>query len=220
ELEESRRDARGRTEDRKHVPGRLMPLRKYRPTSPGRRFMSVSAFEDLTRGKKAEKRLLVSMKTDAGSNAQRKITVRHQGGVHNIERKPGRGGQVVRSAGMSAQLLAREGDYAQIRMPSGEVRRVAVICYATVGQIGNVEHENENVGKAGKSRWRGKRPAVRGMSMNPFDHPHGGGEGRSGAGGHPQTPWGKPTLGYRTRRNKKTRNMIVRRRPPKRKSKG
>ena len=140
--------------------------------------------------------------------------------VHNIELKPGRGGQIVRSAGMSAQLLAREGDYAQIRMPSGEVRRVAVICYATVGQIGNVEHENENVGKAGKSRWRGKRPAVRGMSMNPFDHPHGGGEGRSGAGGHPQTPWGKPTLGYRTRRNKKTKNMIVRRRPPKRKSKG
>jgi len=140
--------------------------------------------------------------------------------VHNIELKPGRGGQVVRSAGMSAQLLAREGDYAQIRMPSGEVRRIAVLCYATIGQIGNVEHENENVGKAGKSRWRGKRPSVRGMAMNPFDHPHGGGEGRSGAGGHPQTPWGKPTLGYRTRRNKKTTNMIVRRRPPKRKSKG
>jgi len=281
-----------------------MPLKKYRPTSPGRRFMSVSTFDDITRGKKAEKRLLVSLKTDAGRNAQGKITVRHQGGghrklyriidfkrnkpgipatvtaveydpnrsarialltyadgekryilapvgltvgdrvvsgpaadikpgnalplgsiplgstVHNIELKPGRGGQVVRSAGMSAQLLAREGDYAQIRMPSGEVRRVAVVCYATIGQIGNVEHENENVGKAGKSRWRGKRPSVRGMAMNPFDHPHGGGEGRSGAGGHPQTPWGKPTLGYRTRRNKKTKNMIVRRRPPKRKSKG
>src|SRR6202521_6345686 len=140
--------------------------------------------------------------------------------VHNIELKPGRGGQVVRSAGMSAQLLAREGEYAQIRMPSGEVRRIAVLCYATIGQIGNVEHENENVGKAGKNRWRGKRPAVRGVTMNPFDHPHGGGEGRSGPGGHPQTPWGKPTLGYRTRRNKKTKNMIVRRRPPKRKSKG
>ena len=140
--------------------------------------------------------------------------------VHNIELSRGKGGQVVRSAGMSAQLLAREGDYAQIRMPSGEVRRIAVLCYATIGQIGNVEHENENVGKAGKSRWRGKRPSVRGMAMNPFDHPHGGGEGRSGAGGHPQTPWGKPTLGYRTRRNKKTTNMIVRRRPPKRKSKG
>jgi large subunit ribosomal protein L2 len=141
--------------------------------------------------------------------------------VHNIELHPGKGGQLVRSAGMSAQLLAREGDYAQIRMPSGEVRRVRVSCYATVGQTGNLEHENENVGKAGKTRWRGVRPAVRGMSMNPFDHPHGGGEGRSGAGGNPQTPWGKPALGYRTRRNKKTRNMIVRRRPKKgKRSKG
>jgi len=281
-----------------------VPIKKYRPTSPGRRFMSVSTFDDLTRAKKPEKRLLVSLKKNAGRNAQGKLTVRHQGGghrklyrvidfkrdkrdipatvsaveydpnrsarialvtyadgekryilapvgltvgdrvvsgpesdirpgnalplnniplgttVHNIELHPGRGGQIVRSAGMSAQLLAREGAYAQLRMPSGEVRRVAVVCYATIGQLGNVEHENENVGKAGKSRWRGKRPAVRGMSMNPFDHPHGGGEGRSGAGGNPQTAWGKPTLGYRTRRNKKTRNMIVRRRPPKRKSKG
>ena len=281
-----------------------MPIKKYRPTSPGRRFMSVSAFDDITTKKKPEKRLLVSLKTDAGRNAQGKITVRHQGSghrkiyrvidfkrdklnipatvstveydpnrsarialltyadgekryilapvgltvgdkvisgpeadikpgnalplgsiplgstVHNIELSRGKGGQVVRSAGMSAQLLAREGDYAQIRMPSGEVRRVAVVCYATIGQIGNVEHENENVGKAGKNRWRGKRPAVRGVTMNPFDHPHGGGEGRSGPGGHPKTPWGKPALGYRTRRNKKTKNMLVRRRPPKRKSKG
>src|SRR3989442_878284 len=179
-----------------------MPIKKYRPTSPGRRFMSVSAFDEVTTTKKPEKRLLVSLKTDAGLNAQ------------------GKSGQVVRAAGMSAQLLAREGDYAQIRMPSGEVRRVAVICYATIGQIGNVEHENENVGKAGKSRWRGKRPAVRGVTMNPFDHPHGGGEGRSGPGGNPKTPWGKPALGYRTRRHKKTKNMLVRRRPPKRKSKG
>jgi large subunit ribosomal protein L2 len=281
-----------------------MPVKKYKPTSPGRRFMSVSAFDDITRGKKAEKSLQVSLKKNAGRNAQGKLTVRHQGGghrklyrlidfkrskrgipatvtaieydpnrsarialltyadgekryilapvglavgekvacgpeadikpgnalplinipvgtmVHNIELQPGRGGQIVRSAGMTAQLLAREGQHAQIRMPSGEMRRVPAECYATIGQVGNVEHENENVGKAGKSRWRGKRPAVRGMSMNPFDHPHGGGEGRSGAGGHPQTPWGKPTLGYRTRRNKKTKNMIVRRRPSKRKSKG
>ncbi|MDQ6710483.1 MAG: 50S ribosomal protein L2 [Candidatus Dormibacteraeota bacterium] len=281
-----------------------MPVKKYKPTSPGRRFMSVSAFDDITPGKKAEKSLQVSLKKNAGRNAQGKLTVRHQGGghrklyrlidfkrskrgipatvtaveydpnrtarialltyadgekryilapvglsvgekvacgpdadikpgnalpmtnipvgtmVHNIELQPGRGGQIVRSAGMTAQLLAREGAYAQIRMPSGEMRRVPAECYATIGQVGNVEHENENVGKAGKSRWRGKRPAVRGMSMNPFDHPHGGGEGRSGAGGHPQTPWGKPTLGYRTRRNKKTKNMIVRRRPSKRKSKG
>ena len=281
-----------------------MPVKKYKPTSPGRRFMSVSAFDDLTRGKKAEKSLQVSLKKNAGRNAQGKLTVRHQGGghrklyrlidfkrskrgvpatvtaieydpnrsariallvyadgekryilapvglavgekvacgpeadikpgnalpmtnipvgtmIHNIELQPGRGGQVVRSAGMTAQLLAREGAHAQIRMPSGEMRRIPVECYATVGQVSNVDHENENVGKAGKSRWRGKRPSVRGMSMNPFDHPHGGGEGRSGAGGHPQTPWGKPTLGYRTRRNKKTKNMIVRRRPSKRKSKG
>jgi large subunit ribosomal protein L2 len=97
-------------------------------------------------------------------------------------------------------------------MPSGEVRRIDVRCYATIGQVGNVEHENQNIGKAGKSRWRGWRPAVRGMTMNPFDHPHGGGEGRSGAGGNPQTPWGKPALGFRTRHNKKTDRMIVRRR--------
>src|SRR2546425_1355193 len=281
-----------------------MPIKKYRPTSPGRRFMSVSGFDEVTTTKKAEKRLLVSLKTDAGRNAQGKITVRHQGGghrklyriidfkrdklnipatvstveydpnrsarialltyadgekryilapigltvgdkvvsgpeadikpgnalplaniplgstVHNIELSRGKGGQVVRSAGMSAQLLAREGDYAQIRMPSGEVRRGALLCYAAIGPIGNAEPENQNVGKAGKSRWRGKRPAVRGVTMNPFDHPHGGGEGRSGPGGNPKTPWGKPALGYRTRRTKKTKNMLVRRRPPKRKSKG
>jgi large subunit ribosomal protein L2 len=273
-----------------------MPIRKYKPTTPGRRFMSVSAFEEVTRSR-PEKSLLKSLKTDAGRNAQGKITVRHQGGghrklyrlidfrrdkrdipatvsaveydpnrsarialltyadgekryilcpvglsvgdkvlagaeadirpgnalplssipvgttVHAVEVQPGRGAQLVRSAGMSAQLLAKEGAYAQLRMPSGEVRRIAVVCYAVIGQVGNVEHENENVGKAGKSRWRGKRPAVRGSTMNPFDHPHGGGEGRSGPGGNPQTPWGKPALGYRTRRNKKTAIMIVRRRP-------
>src|SRR5256885_1296887 len=232
-----------------------MPLKKHKPTSPGRRFMSVSAFEDITKGKKPEKRLLVSLKKDSGRNAQGKITVRHQGGghrklyriidfkrnkpgipatvaavehdpnrsarialvtyadgekryilapigltvgdkvvsgpeadikpgnalplaniplgstVHNIELSHGKGGQVVRSAGMSAQLLAREGDYAQIRMPSGEVRRVAVICYATVGQIGNVEHENENVGKAGKSPWRGKPAPGRGLLLKPIHPP-------------------------------------------------
>jgi large subunit ribosomal protein L2 len=132
--------------------------------------------------------------------------------IHNIELKLGRGGQLVRSAGGAAQLLAKEGSFATLRMPSGEVRRVDIRCSATVGQVGNVDHENETVGKAGKSRWRGWRPSVRGMTMNPFDHPHGGGEGRSGAGGHPQTPWGKPALGYRTRHNKSTDRMIVRRR--------
>ena len=118
----------------------------------------------------------------------------------------------MRSAGAAAQLLAKEGAYAQVRMPSGEVRLIDVRCRATIGQVGNVEHENEVVGKAGKTRWRGFRPAVRGMTMNPFDHPHGGGEGRSGAGGNPQTPWGKPALGHRTRHNKQTDRMIVRRR--------
>lgn len=275
-----------------------MPIKKYKPVTPGRRFMAVSAFDEVTR-KRPEKALLVSLKTDAGRNAQGKITVRHQGGghrklyrlidfkrdkrgipatvaaveydpnrsarialltyvdgakryilcpvglsvgdrvlagpeadirpgnalplssipvgttVHAVEVHPGRGAQLVRSAGMSAQLLAKEGPYAQLRMPSGEVRRIAVECFAVIGQVGNVEHENENVGKAGKSRWRGRRPAVRGSTMNPFDHPHGGGEGRSGPGGSPQTPWGKPALGYRTRRNKKTAIMIVRRRPKK-----
>ena len=132
--------------------------------------------------------------------------------IHNLEGLPGRGGQLVRSAGVAAQLIAKEGDFATVRMPSGEVRRIDVRCFATVGQVGNADHENQNIGKAGKSRWRGWRPSVRGMAMNPFDHPHGGGEGRSGAGGHPQTPWGKPALGYRTRRNKKTDRMIVRRR--------
>jgi large subunit ribosomal protein L2 len=132
--------------------------------------------------------------------------------IHNLEVQLGRGGQLVRSAGTAAQLLAKEGAYAQVRMPSAEVRLVDIRCRATIGQVGNTDHENQVIGKAGKSRWRGFRPAVRGMTMNPFDHPHGGGEGRSGAGGNPQTPWGKPALGHRTRHNKKTDRMIVRRR--------
>ncbi|MFN2568676.1 MAG: 50S ribosomal protein L2 [Candidatus Dormibacteria bacterium] len=270
-----------------------MPLTKYKPTSPGRRFMSVSTFEEVTRGR-PERSLVEHLKKHSGRNVSGKITVRHRGGghkklyriidfkrnkldvpgrvatieydpnrsarialihyadgekryilapigvsvgstimngpraeikpgnslpitniplgtsVHNIELNPGRGGQVVRSAGGSAQLLAKEGSQAQIRMPSGEVRRVDIRCQATIGQVGNPDHENENWGKAGKTRWRGFRPAVRGMTMNPTDHPHGGGEGKSGAGGHPQTPWGKPALGYRTRHNKRTDSQIVR----------
>jgi large subunit ribosomal protein L2 len=272
-----------------------MPVKKYKPTSPGRRFMSVSSFEEVTRGE-PEKSLVEHLKKHSGRNAHGRITVRHRGGghkklyriidfkrdkdgvpgrvatieydpnrsarialihyrdgekryilaplgiavgetilsgegaeikpgnclpisgiplgstLHNLEVKLGRGGQLVRSAGTAAQLLAKEGAYAQVRMPSGEVRLVDVRCRATIGQVGNVEHENQNIGKAGKSRWRGVRPSVRGMTMNPFDHPHGGGEGRSGAGGNPQTPWGKPALGFRTRHNKKTDGMIVRRR--------
>lgn len=272
-----------------------MPVKKYKPTSPGRRFMSVSSFDDVTRAQ-PERRLIEHLPKRSGRNNTGSITVRHRGGghkktyrridfkrqkdgvpgkvafieydpnrsarialvhyadgdkryilapvglgvgdpvmsgpgaeiragsclpivniplgttLHNLEVTLGRGGQLVRSAGTAAQLLAKEGTHAQIRMPSGEVRLIDVRCRATIGQVGNVEHENEVVGKAGKTRWRGFRPAVRGMTMNPFDHPHGGGEGRSGAGGNPQTPWGKPALGHRTRSNKKTDRMIVRRR--------
>ncbi len=132
--------------------------------------------------------------------------------IHNIELKAGRGGQLVRSAGTSAQLMAKVDDYAQIRLPSGEVRMVRLECMATLGQVGNVDHSNIEIGKAGRSRWKGRRPTVRGSAMNPADHPHGGGEGKAPIGGQPKTPWGKPTLGYRTRRNKKSQKYIVRRR--------
>ena len=272
-----------------------MPVKKYKPTSPGRRFMSVSTFEEVTRGR-PEKSLVEHLKKFSGRNDTGRITVRHRGGghkklyriidfkrnklgvpgrvatieydpnrsarialihyrdgekryilapvglavgdtvmagpgsevrpgnalplaniplgttIHNLELNLGRGGQLVRSAGAAAQLLAKEGALATIRMPSGEMRRVDVRCTATVGQVGNVDHENQNWGKAGKMRWRGFRSSVRGMTMNPFDHPHGGGEGRSGAGGNPQTPWGQPALGHRTRHNKSTDRMIIRRR--------
>src|SRR6266403_784405 len=130
--------------------------------------------------------------------------------IHNVELRPGKGGQIARSAGAFAQLVAKEGDYAQLRMPSGEVRRVPVVCMATVGQVGNVEHENVSFGKAGRSRWKGIRPHVRGVAMNPVDHPHGGGEGKTSGGRNPVTPWGQPTRGYKTRHNKRTKKMIVR----------
>ena len=130
--------------------------------------------------------------------------------VHNIEIRSGKGGQMVRSAGTGAQVMAKEGKYAQLRLPSGEVRRVHMDCYATVGQIGNTEHENVSLGKAGRKRYLGRRPHNRGVTMNPVDHPMGGGEGRSSGGRHPTTPWGKPTKGYKTRRNKRTQKMIVR----------
>ena len=132
--------------------------------------------------------------------------------LHNIELSPGRGGQFARAAGAGAQLMAREGDYAMLRMPSGEMRRVLARCMATVGQVGNLEHENESVGKAGRTRWRGTRPTVRGVVMNPVDHPHGGGEGRTSGGRHPVTPWGFPTKGKKTRNNPRTNSFIVRRR--------
>jgi large subunit ribosomal protein L2 len=132
--------------------------------------------------------------------------------IHNIELRPGKGGQLVRSAGGAAQLLAKEGDYAQVRLPSGEVRKVYMDCIATIGQLGNVEHENVSIGKAGRKRWMGIRPTVRGVAMNPVDHPHGGGEGKTSGGRNPTTPWGKPTRGYKTRHNKQTDRLIVKRR--------
>ena len=132
--------------------------------------------------------------------------------IHNIELKIGKGGQLVRSAGGGAQLMAKEGTYAQVRLPSGEVRKVHMDCRATVGQVGNLDHENISLGKAGRKRWLGRRPHNRGVVMNPVDHPMGGGEGRSSGGRHPCTPWGVPTKGYKTRNNKRTDNMIVRRR--------
>lgn len=274
-----------------------MPIKQYKPTSPGRRNASGATYTEITK-KTPEKSLTVSLKGKAaGRNNQGRITVRHRGGgnrrlyriidwkrdkpgvpakvvaveydpnrtariallqyvdgekryivapngltvgatimsgpdaevrvgnslplaniptgtqIHNIELTPGRGGQIVRSAGTSAQLMAKEGDYALLRMPSGEMRRVLISCVATVGQVGNVEHSLVKLGKAGRTRHRGRRPQVRGAVMNPRDHPHGGGEGRAPVGmPGPKTPWGKPTLGYRTRNNKRTDKLIVRRR--------
>ncbi len=275
-----------------------MPIRKYKPTSPARRSMSVSTFEEITK-KKPEKRLTVPLKKTAGRNNRGRITTRHKGGgakrfyriidfkrnkhgvpariaaieydpnrsariallfyrdgekryilaplgvrvddmvvsgpdapirtgnalplrniptgtqIHNIELYPGKGGQLCRSAGVSAQLMAKIGDYGQVRMPSGEVRLVLLTCLATLGQVGNVDHENIQIGKAGRSRQMGRRPTVRGSVMNPRDHPHGGGEGKAPIGGQPKTKWGKPAF-QRTRNSKRTDSMIVRRRPTKR----
>ncbi len=272
-----------------------MPIRQYRPTSPGRRGMSVSTFEEITRTR-PEKSLLTPLKSKAGRNNTGKITTRHRGGgvkrqyriidfkrnkdgvparvasieydpnrsariallhyvdgekryilaplglkvgdtlmsgpdaeprvgnslplknipqgmvIHNIEMTRGRGGQLVRGAGTSAQLMAKEGDYAQVRLPSGEQRMISIVCRATIGQVGNLDHSNISIGKAGRARHMGLRPEVRGAAMNPVDHPHGGGEGRAPRGGPPRTPWGKKALGVRTRNNKRTDQFIVRRR--------
>jgi large subunit ribosomal protein L2 len=136
--------------------------------------------------------------------------------VHNVELKPGKGGQMARSAGSQVQLISREAEFALLKLPSGEVRRVRVECMATVGQVGNVEHENVSLGKAGRTRWLGKRPHNRGVSMNPVDHPHGGGEGKTSGGRHPVTPWGQPTRGFKTRNNKRTDKFIVSRKAKKR----
>lgn len=274
-----------------------MAIKKYNPTSPGRRFMSVSAFDEIT-ATKPEKSLLAPIKKTGGRNSKGRITVRHIGGgnkkkyriidfkrnkdgipakvtsieydpnrsanialltyadgekryiisplglkvgdvvesgpgsdikpgnalalsdiptgtvIHNIEMKPGKGAQLVRSAGNAAQLMAKEGKYAQVRLPSGEVRMIPVEARATIGQVGNVDQENVNLGKAGRKRHMGVRPTVRGSVMNPNDHPHGGGEGKSPIGRPgPVTPWGKPALGYKTRKKKnKSDKFIVKRR--------
>ena len=132
--------------------------------------------------------------------------------IHNIELKQGKGGQLARSAGSAAQLVAKEAGYAQIKIPSGETRMVHLDCYATIGQVGNLDHENISIGKAGRTRWLGKRPTVRGVAMNPIDHPHGGGEGKTSGGRHPVSPWGLPTKGYKTRDNKRTQRFIIKRR--------
>jgi large subunit ribosomal protein L2 len=269
-----------------------MALKKYKPTSPGRRFMSVSTFEEVTKTR-PEKSLTEPLTKKGGRNNTGRITTRHQGGghkrryrvidfkrvkdgvpakvaaieydpnrsariallhyldgakayilaparikvgamvesgptadikpgnalpleniptgtmVHNVGLKPGQGGKMARSAGSSVQLVAKDGAHAVLRVPSGEMRRVPLSCRATVGQVGNTDHENQSVGKAGRSRWLGKRPTVRGSAMNPVDHPHGGGEGKSKGGRHPVTPWGVPTLGKRTRAKHKESNQLI-----------
>jgi large subunit ribosomal protein L2 len=273
-----------------------MPVKKYKPVTPGQRGMTGHTFEEITKSK-PERSLLMPLRKRGGRNVHGRVTVRHRGGghrrfirivdfkrdkydipakvvaveydpnrtarlallnyadgekryiiaplglrvgdsvlsgpnaeirpgnalpissipvgttIHNIELREGKGGQLVRSAGSSAQLLAKEGDFAQIRMPSSEVRLVRQVCYATIGQIGNVDHSNIKLGKAGRKRHLGIRPTVRGSAMSPRDHPHGGGEGRQPIGlPGPKSPWGQPTLGYKTRRNKQTDKYIVRRR--------
>ena len=270
-----------------------MGIKQFKPTTPSRRGMSVSTFEEITKSK-PERSLTTKLKKNAGRNSYGRITVRHQGGgsrrkyriidfkrnkvdvpatvsaieydpnrsanialieyedgtkayilapdglkvndkvvsgasadikpgnclpitnipvgtiIHCIELKPGKGAQMVRSAGNGAQLMAKEGKYAHVRLPSGEMRLVSVNCKATIGQVGNSEHENIKLGKAGKSRWLGKRPEVRGSVMNPNDHPHGGGEGKSPVGRPgPVTPWGKPALGYKTRNKKKASSKFI-----------
>lgn len=274
-----------------------MGIREYKPTSPGRRFMSGLTFEEITK-KKPEKSLLSTIKKTGGRNSSGKITTRHIGGghkrryriidfkrdkfeipgkvfgieydpnrsanialihyvdgekryiiaplglkvgemivsskkpdtevkegnamplryvplgtfIHNVEMKPEKGGQLARSAGSYAQLVAKEGDYGQVRLPSGEVRIVHLTCMATIGQVGNIDHENITIGKAGKPRWLGIRPTVRGMAMNPVDHPLGGGEGRTKGGRHPCSPWGQLSKGKKTRKNKRTDKFIVKKR--------
>jgi large subunit ribosomal protein L2 len=273
-----------------------MPIKKFRPTTPTRRFQTVVLRDEITK-ETPEKSLTAGLKKSGGRNNKGGTTIRFRGGghkrtyrvidfkrdkigipakvasieydpnrsahiallnyadgekryilwpvglvvganlmsgpaaeifvgnalplenipagtmVHNIELRPGKGGQMARSAGAAAQLVSKEGGIALLKLPSGEVRRVPLICYATIGQVGNLDHENVSLGKAGRSRYLGRRPHNRGVTMNPVDHPHGGGEGRTSGGRHPVTPWGQPTRGFKTRNNKRTDREIVTRRP-------
>jgi large subunit ribosomal protein L2 len=273
-----------------------MPIKKFRPTTPTRRFQTVVLRDEITK-ETPEKSLTAGLKKSGGRNNKGGTTIRFRGGghkrtyrtidfkrdkigipakvasieydpnrsahiallnyadgekryilwpvglvvganlmsgpaaeifvgnalplenipagtmVHNIELRPGKGGQMARSAGAAAQLVSKEGGIALLKLPSGEVRRVPLICYATIGQVGNLDHENVSLGKAGRTRYLGKRPHNRGVTMNPIDHPHGGGEGRTSGGRHPVTPWGQPTRGFKTRNNKRTDREIVTRRP-------
>src|SRR5437870_5015752 len=174
-----------------------MGIRTVKPTSPSLRYLTYTTYEEITK-KTPEKSLLTPKKRSGGRNLYGRITVRHRGG----------GAQMCRSAGTQAQLLAKEGERATLKLPSGEVRMVAVACMATIGQVGNIDHENISVGKAGRKRWLGIRPTVRGTVMNPVDHPMGGGEGK-GKGNHPKTPWGKPTKGYKTRRGARPSDRYI-----------
>jgi large subunit ribosomal protein L2 len=207
--------------DKAGVPGRVASI-EYDPNRSARIALVIYA-DGEKRYILAPLGLKVGAKIMAGSEAEVRVgnalplrniplgTV-----VHNVELQPGRGGQMARSAGVGAQLMAKEGEYAMLRLPSGELRRVLMVCMATVGQVGNPEHANMNMGKAGRRRWMGWRPAVRGVAMEPNSHPHGGGEGRTPVGmPGPKTPWGKPAMGYKTRKNKRTDKLIVRRRSKK-----
>src|ERR687890_106963 len=198
-----------------------MPIRKPKPTSPGRRFVSYADFAEVTKTE-PERSLVEGLTKSGGRNANGRKTARHRGGgakrlyrVIDFKRRkdgvPARGGQLARSAGVGVQLMAKEGDMATLRLPSGEMRMVRAECRATVGTIGNADHQNVKIGKAGRKRHMGVRPQTRGTAMNPVDHPHGGGEGSTTPGRHPVTPWGVPTLGYRTRKkNKDSDRYIVR----------
>src|SRR5712692_7929206 len=188
-----------------------MAIRTLKPTSPARRYLTY-VVRELTKSE-PEKSLLVAKTRTSGRNGYGRITVRHRGGGHKrmlrqVELQPDRGAQMCRSAGAQAQLLAKEGDRATLKLPSGEVRLVGLDCMATIGQVGNLDHENVSIGKAGRVRWRGFRPTVRGTVMNPVDHPMGGGEGK-GKGNHPMTPWGKPTKGYKTRRGARPSDSAI-----------